>query len=71
MLVGLHRHNFSSLPPPTFARACAYVEEYGWLTRLECVCVPACVFMCVSFSVACVGVLCLPMCILVCVCLLE
>ena len=51
ILVGLHRHNFHSLPPPTFARACAYVEEYGLLARLECVCVPACVFLCASFWV--------------------
>ena len=25
---------FPSLPPPTFARACAYAEKYGWLARL-------------------------------------
>ena len=51
ILEGLHRLIFPSLPPPTFDRACAYVEKYGWLARLECVCVPACVFVCASFGV--------------------
>ena len=31
----------------------ALSQEYGLLARLECVCVPACVFLCASF---CVGV---------------
>ena len=25
---------FPSLPPPTFARACAHGKKYGWLARL-------------------------------------
>ena len=28
------RRIFPSLPPPTFARACAYAKKYGWLARL-------------------------------------
>ena len=33
-LAGLPRRIFPSLPPPTFARACAYAEKYGWPARL-------------------------------------
>ena len=29
-LAGVPRRIFPSLPPPTFARACAYAEKYGW-----------------------------------------
>ena len=52
---------FPSLPPPTFSRACANAEKYGWFARLVCVtvcvyvwvrvCVPACVFVCSSVGV--------------------
>ena len=67
ILAGLHRLIFPSLPPPTFAQACAYVEEYGWLSRLEfaCVCLSSC--LCVlPLMWACVRALCLRMCVLVC-----
>ena len=33
-LADLPRCIFPSLPLPTFARACAYAEKYGWLARL-------------------------------------
>ena len=54
IMAGLPRRCF--LPPPTFARACAYAEKHAWLARLErvrvcvCVCVCGCVCVCLCAS---------------------
>ena len=70
--------NFPSLTPPTFPLACAYVDIYSWLARLECV--YTCVCMCVGARVCLRACLCVCrlvwagvrvfncMCVLSCVC---
>ena len=46
------RRIFPSLPPPTFAHACAYTEKYGWLARLTCIYVYACMaYVCTCMHV--------------------
>ena len=63
ILAGLPRRIFTSLPQPTFVRACAYTEKLGCLAKLECMrkCVYVCGLVCVCLRAClcasvCVGV---------------